>query len=545
MKRGLKIFISIIMVLMVFCCTVLIDYQKAYAIGLSDLDFFYDLITNEDAPYSLYRQAIYKSITSDMGLIVGNLTEWQLENERKIVAKYLKNKYGTEKTAEEVTDEEVRNFYNDYRQNISVNKDNHSITYNDNSRMVLNTIADTYKSESPFYYAYTFNENPRATSFSNGDLWAKYSQVLKQYQSTYYLLYNIGGGSSEMWVWGIEKTKCNFYGTLNNLSVVKDNWEIPTDADGVICKHIKLANGVVTEEDVSQPLKNRGSTSLNGGQATSAQDVTLTLRSYQRWWVTCGNECILVWRSLADFKNSTLGRPSYYVNNTVYNSWKNSTGDYTINTDNSNHATYGDVNTYVDDHHTETGTYPSPEEINVYIENKPAPTPEPTPTPTPDNPSGGGSGSGSTVSGNGSGGNNSATATAQGGQGGQASANNEGINITINNNHNINLGGGKGLSGNTVSGNGSGSSGGIGGIFDFLSQIGDFLGSLIKNIGNVLADIVTGIGSVIGSLLQGIPTVFNDFLGGVLGWLPPELKALITLSISAMIIVGLIKLLRG
>ena len=96
-------------------------------------------------------------------------------------------------------------------------------------------------------------------------------------------------------------------------------------------------------------------------------------------------------------------------------------------------------------------------------------------------------------------------------------------------------------------GSGGGGSGGIDdiGIFDFLSRIGAVIGNLIKNLGNILAELVEGISTVVSSLLESIPTVFNDFLGSILGWLPPELRALLTLAISAMVIVGLIKMFKG
>lgn len=118
------------------------------------------------------------------------------------------------------------------------------------------------------------------------------------------------------------------------------------------------------------------------------------------------------------------------------------------------------------------------------------------------------------------------------------------IQIIIDNN---NPGGGGNDDPEDPGGGGSGGSGGSDntGIWDFLSQIGQALGSLIKNLGNVLAELVQGISEVISSLLEAIPNVFNEFLGGVLGWLPPELRALITLAISAMVIVGLIKMFKG
>lgn len=97
-------------------------------------------------------------------------------------------------------------------------------------------------------------------------------------------------------------------------------------------------------------------------------------------------------------------------------------------------------------------------------------------------------------------------------------------------------------------GGGSGGSGGDSGdlgIFDFLSRIGQVLGNLIKNLGNVLAELVEGLAETVNSLFASIPQVFSAFMEGVFGWLPSELLALITLGISAMILVGIIKIFKG
>ena len=111
---------------------------------------------------------------------------------------------------------------------------------------------------------------------------------------------------------------------------------------------------------------------------------------------------------------------------------------------------------------------------------------------------------------------------------------------TTNNNYIEDSGGGGG-SGGGGSGGGSGNTG----IFDFLSQIGQVLGNLIKNLGKVLTDLISSISEIISDLFEVIPTVFGDFLSGLFGWLPEDLRALIILGISAMIIVGLVKLIRG
>lgn len=92
--------------------------------------------------------------------------------------------------------------------------------------------------------------------------------------------------------------------------------------------------------------------------------------------------------------------------------------------------------------------------------------------------------------------------------------------------------------------------------FSFFGTIGKALGSLISAIGSLLSGIVDGLVDAITSLLNGIsglietivgglPTAFSQFLSSLLGFLPEEIVALITLSITAMILVGIIRLIRG
>lgn len=100
---------------------------------------------------------------------------------------------------------------------------------------------------------------------------------------------------------------------------------------------------------------------------------------------------------------------------------------------------------------------------------------------------------------------------------------------TINNN-----GGGSG---------GSGDSGG--GIFDWLGSVGEILGSLIKALGEIVVGLLDGIATVITSFIDTLPTQVNNLFGTLFDWLPPEIRSLITLSISLSLIWGIIKLIRG
>lgn len=68
---------------------------------------------------------------------------------------------------------------------------------------------------------------------------------------------------------------------------------------------------------------------------------------------------------------------------------------------------------------------------------------------------------------------------------------------------------------------------------------------MISNLGSAISNLIRGIAEVLEGLGETIPTVFGDFIGMLLGWLPPELRALVTLGFVAMIMFGLVKVIRG
>lgn len=118
-------------------------------------------------------------------------------------------------------------------------------------------------------------------------------------------------------------------------------------------------------------------------------------------------------------------------------------------------------------------------------------------------------------------------------------ANYETINNYITNYYEtINNNGGSG-----GSGGGSGDSGG--GIFDWLGSVGEILGSLIKALGDIVVGLLDGIATVITSFIDTLPTQVNNLFGTLFDWLPPEIRSLITLSITLSLIWGIIKLIRG
>lgn len=110
--------------------------------------------------------------------------------------------------------------------------------------------------------------------------------------------------------------------------------------------------------------------------------------------------------------------------------------------------------------------------------------------------------------------------------------------ISYINNYYYNNGGG--------SGGGSGS-GGSGSDIDWgwLGSIGEVIGGLISALGNVIAGIIDAISQLITSITEGLPNVFGQLMEWLFPFLPDYLISLLSLTIMAVVIVSLVKLLRG
>ena len=94
---------------------------------------------------------------------------------------------------------------------------------------------------------------------------------------------------------------------------------------------------------------------------------------------------------------------------------------------------------------------------------------------------------------------------------------------------------------------GSGGSGGSGSDIDWswLGRIGEIIGGLISALGNVIAGIIDGISSLITSLTESLPNIFSSILEWLLPFIPSEVISLLSLLFMAIIIVGVVRLIRG
>lgn len=172
----------------------------------------------------------------------------------------------------------------------------------------------------------------------------------------------------------------------------------------------------------------------------------------------------MIYGSYGLFTSSQRGMPPYVITNN-WNNFINNEGDYTLNIDNSNHTSYEDLRTWIEQYFTDHERYPTSEEVNNYITNNNQTIINNyyiTPTPTP--------GPGGTVSGNGSGGNTYVT-----------------------NNYYV--------SGNVVPGSGNDPKTGKG-IWDFLTELVSKLGDLINTIASSIGDVISALAALPGQIID-------------------------------------------
>lgn len=242
----------------------------------------------------------------------------------------------------------------------------------------------------------------------------------------------------------------------------------------------------------------------------------------------CGNSFYVYYSTSA--VQTSPAQPYYYTKDSYNeNITKDSYNTTTTSIDGS--LSYGDITNYINIYkENNDGNDPSPIDVNIYIETYIPPTPEPTPTPTPS--------TGTTISSNGVNVyiNNNPTAS---NTNNNSYTDNSTNNYTTNNNFDFSS---LGLSGNTVSGNGSGGSGGI---FDWLGSVGKTLGNLIKGLGELISNLLEGIVETVTTVLSSLPNILTPLIEFVFGGLPEELQAMITLGITCVIMVAVIKAIKG
>lgn len=396
----------------------------------------------------------------------------------------------------------------------NISNSGNSYTFNDNSRNLLTYIANAYMNESGYKYVYSHNILNSVSSFSDGVYFSALRRLISNQQSNNYCF--LCDGSN--YVWCVPKSSnicCVLYG-YDHIPYVgvynQETWvQYSTTNYGTLYEYHQQDNTV--DEFV---LDERGTSVALGKLMVKDYDIesngmfdNYAIRNAYQWFVSNGEVSVMkMYLSVADMKEGSQGVAPYYTTSNWSNFVSNS-GNYTIDSSNSNNITYGDVTNYVNNYYTENNDYPNDNQVQNYIDINIS-----------NDDNGGGSGGGST--------NNGSTVI-----------NNSPV-FNNNNSFNINI---PTLSSDSVSGNGG--SGSSGGIFDWLGSIGKTLGNLIKGLGELISNLFEGIVETVTTVLQAIPNILTPLISYIFGGLPEELQAVLTLGITCVVMIAVIKAIKG
>lgn len=438
------------------------------------------------------------------GTLCGFIAAYTQFSQSNFTGIFNSKNYGGLTIPQDSTEQETMDAIGEYLCDNVVITDN-DISFNNGTDKILKDYLNSIIANSGYKYVYSYDINEHLELFNDGNLYNATRRFLIQYQND-----NLIIGA-----WNAAQDFILIPKDAYTITSVKENWENQPATvylyDFVSWQMITGSFDAYTYDNVSHNFVKRPN--MDKGQdatrvCVASDSLGLSMPFYPQFYlVTVGTTYTLKsYATLADLKSDSTGIAPYYVTQ-YYGDFINNTGDYKVNSDNYNPITYGDITAYIDSYNTQNGVNPSPDQIQIHIDNNIT--------------SGGG---GSSSSGQGA----TATATATNGD------------VTVNNNINI---GWPTSSGNSISQNDIDE--GTSSIFGFISSIGKYLADLIKNLGSALAELIGALTSIITDITENIPNLFSGIIEIVFSGLPDEIRAVILLGITLMVTYGIFKMIRG
>lgn len=347
---------------------------------------------------------------------------------------------------------------------VTINSDSGEVSCSDTlSNAISQAVANEINNRMGFKYCYSTGSSQWLDQFQDQTKYHAFLDLISEMQEDNYIIVN---GLNYQTVYTYPRSNCEFVNDGYNSSMgaywvkVYENWQYGS-VD---------FNTYSYDSNMSQYVL--GNTSTRDFRVDVQKDInSISGLSMAQWVLTDLNQCkYILYNSFEAMRAGTEGVQEYYTGNDFSTNTVNTTQTWT-NTQLSNSISYGDVNNYVNNYYVTNGDYPTPNEINIYIN-----------TYDPNNNGGGGSGGGS----------------------------------------------------DSPSWD-----------FGFLSTIAEFIASLISALGDVVGGVLSAITSIITSLREGIPNTIGLFLEWFFPFLPDEIVALLELSILCMVLVGIIRLIRG
>lgn len=317
-----------------------------------------------------------------------------------------------------------------------------------------------------YYYAYTWSTADYSLHFNDQNEFHAFISFVDEHDEDYHVLFN---NMANLFILVPNDTFNGliYYRTVNSIfydCYIKKDWADVTNVTYNRYSYNSNSQTYIQNNDTSEwPA---------GFYFPLLKDIGINAPTDNMNWheVNLNKVCYQVYKSLDALKNGSEGIQDYYVTDS-YNS--TISGSYNTTTSNiENTISSNNVNNYINNYYVENGEYPTPTQINIYINNY------------------------------------------TGGSGGSGDGDDD------DNNNNI---------------------------WDFLDSIGDFLGHLISSLGEVLSGILSLLTDVIDLFIgeNGLPNIFSQLVTYFLGFLPQEFLRLIELFVVCVLIVGIIKLIRG
>ena len=386
-------------------------------------------------------------------------------------------------------------------------KVNGDIVYGSKYNSFINNFHDNYVDANDVHMYYCASVQRTPSNILNAGFLEDATPIMTQYQNDcYYVLW--GGENNQTYFTVIPKNIGKIYGVVTQGS---GDWK---KFDLYYCKDIS-GNKVSVQINRRDSLLtvysvgNTGKLTLISDHSTiesgyterplSAYFVVETLRPAEDAnWRTYPKAFSMYNDSIQYFNTYNamdtyihdvgIGINPYYYNSSVWQNYQNnSSGDYTVSSNNINTVTYGDTISYVIDSHDNTNYYPDNSTVNNWITNT--------------------------------------------------------------NNDNHSTGGGSGGSGGDSGGSGSGIVSiltALGkAIADLITGIAAFLAGIVGGLVEAITGLLDTLTDLITNFTESIPNIFSPLLGWLFDGLPEEFTAIILLGLTACVIASIIKILRG
>ena len=476
MKKKIICFLSCLMLINpLFVVNVKADFVSNIQKAKENHDALVGYISSEVAVPGSEADKAVRSVLAPLGFLVGYATF----SEATFRDIYNMKNYGgltiggQNATDQEVVDDVARVFTS----NISVS--NNQININATGRQILDDYITYCLNNAGYAYVYSYRLQDYTSQFANGTEYNALRQILvnNPYKTVVYKkssgdLYIYDDPNAIGWVLQNNYTKDvqarSYYLAYPNESATDVKHYLFSGSDFTLQSSGSIQSAIFSK------IKENNSNFSNQNLSVFSSN---------------GYKMYKIYGTLADLQADQNGLSGYYVSNT-YTDYSQTTGDYIIDSSNSNNVTIGDVQSYIDSYNTQNGVNPTPNEIQVYIDNN---------IPSSDPNGGGGSG------GNGSGDN------------------------------------GSGDNGNIFDWLST-----IGSLIgDLISGVGGFLTGILEGIVNALTTIFESITSIITNITSVIPDSLNSLMTSILGWLPEEWTAVLSAFLLVSLLVGLFKLFRG